>query len=97
MTPGVRDLPAHYAACRDRCFHFQPCSCNHERLQWTLNVADLMPPLAVAEIFTVVFAPTGCVLTRKVALALLARTVTDVGIEATAVPPLTTARVTTGS
>jgi hypothetical protein len=51
--------------------------------------------LAVAEIFTVVIALTGCVLTMKVALALPAGTVRDGGIDDTAVPPLTTASVTT--
>lgn len=60
-----------------------------------MNVPLDDPPLAVAEIFTVVALPTGFVPTGKVPLAVPALTVIVGGIEATAADPLTTARVTT--
>ena len=60
----------------------------------TVNGPFTAVPLAVAEIFTVVLAVTGLVTTVKGAVELPAGTVTELGIEATAEPPLTIASET---
>jgi hypothetical protein len=57
----------------------------------------LVPPFADAEILTVVELITAFVSTLKLTLELPAEAVTELGIDATAVAPLTTARVTTVS
>ena len=60
----------------------------------TVSVPPLLPPFAVADTTTLVFAVTVLVVKLKVALLLPAKTVTDAGIEATAEFPLVTASVT---
>lgn len=61
---------------------------------FTVRVPVLLPPLAVAETFTVVLVATGLVTRVKLADELPASTVTELGMEATALLPLVTARVT---
>jgi hypothetical protein len=62
-----------------------------------LKLPVLVPPFAEAEILTVVELITGFVSTLKLTAELPAEAVTELGIDATGVPPLTTARLTTVS
>ena len=63
-------------------------------LAFTVRFAVLVPPFAVAETVTVVFAETFRVVTVKVAEVVPASTLTEAGIDPTAEPPAVTARVT---
>ena len=60
----------------------------------TVKVANFVAPLAVAEILTLVDTVVWFVCIVQVAVLNPAGTITDVGIELTAEPPLTTARET---
>jgi hypothetical protein len=66
-------------------------------VQNTLKVPVLIPPFEEAEIFTAVELVTEFVSTLKFTLELPAKAVTELGIEATALTPLTIARLTTVS
>jgi hypothetical protein len=66
-------------------------------VQFTLKVAALVPPFAEADICTVVDVVTGFVTTLKFTLEVPANAVTVLGIDATALAPLTTARLITVS
>jgi hypothetical protein len=61
--------------------------------QYTLKVAALVPPFAVAEIFTTVELATAVVTTVKLALEVPAEATTELGIDATAAAPLTTLKL----
>ena len=61
---------------------------------FTVRLPDFVVPLAVPEIFTVVLLRTGLVATPKVADIAPFRTVTALGMDDSAAPPLTMAKLT---